>query len=373
MSNKKGTTKLQLNRGIRVFNLADRKSPFVVQWRERGKRKTKTFENEKDRDKYAERLSTKAERHGKDILNFDPKEWAKWLQFKEMIGDADPMEVAMEWKQSGNYSNAPDVEDAITKFLDNKEFEGVQHDYIVHMSKALDRFREYFGKEKLNRINADAIRGWLEDLGFSPITQRNYRTYLTTFYNHFIDEGIIRNNPVSKVKIAEPVDEEVSVLSFRDTEKLFRANRNEPYIGRLALEAFAGLRFSTVQKLTYDDIKWDDQGIALPAAIMKTKKRQYIDGLPDNLWKWLKHTSKECWDLRPRQCRRMKSEAFIRAQVPHPRNVLRHSFCSYHVAANKDAARTAVILCHANPRMLYNHYKGVATEKDAKKYFNIVP
>ena len=53
------------------------------------------------------------------------------------------------------------------------------------------------------------------------------------------------------------------------------------------------------------------------------------------------------------------------AGVTHPGNVLRRSFCSYHVAANKDAARTAVILCHANPSMLYQHYKGRATENDA--------
>ncbi|ACB75217.1 hypothetical protein Oter_1934 [Opitutus terrae PB90-1] len=64
---------------------------------------------------------------------------------------------------------------------------------------------------------------------------------------------------------------------------------------------------------------------------------------------------------------------FRLAGIQNPGNVLRHSFCSYHVAKHKDAARTAVILCHANPRMLYQHYKGRATAADATKYFQILP
>jgi hypothetical protein len=53
--------------------------------------------------------------------------------------------------------------------------------------------------------------------------------------------------------------------------------------------------------------------------------------------------------------------------------VLRHSFCSYHVAIHKDAARTAVILCHKSPAMLYQHYRGKATAADAARYFATVP
>ncbi len=40
---------------------------------------------------------------------------------------------------------------------------------------------------------------------------------------------------------------------------------------------------------------------------------------------------------------------------------------------HKDKARAAVILCHASPRTLYQHYKGRATEADAEKYFLLGP
>jgi hypothetical protein len=74
-----------------------------------------------------------------------------------------------------------------------------------------------------------------------------------------------------------------------------------------------------------------------------------------------------------RQYLNEKSAAFARAGVENPGNVLRHSFCSYHVAMHRDAARTAVLLTHTSPVMLYRHYKGKATAADAGKWFSIMP
>jgi len=61
------------------------------------------------------------------------------------------------------------------------------------------------------------------------------------------------------------------------------------------------------------------------------------------------------------------------AGVTNPENGLRRSLCSYRVAPHKDAARVAVILCHSSPRMLYQHYKSIATAADAEAYFGIKP
>jgi hypothetical protein len=70
---------------------------------------------------------------------------------------------------------------------------------------------------------------------------------------------------------------------------------------------------------------------------------------------------------------RHKSNARIRAGLPEMRNALRHSFCSYHIAAHKDPSRTSVILCHSSPRMLWRHYRGNATAEDGAAWFQIMP
>jgi len=47
-------------------------------------------------------------------------------------------------------------------------------------------------------------------------------------------------------------------------------------------------------------------------------------------------------------------------------------FSSYHVALHEDGAKTAVLLGHSNPALLYSTYREVVTKEDAFRYFGIV-
>jgi integrase len=181
-----------------------------------------------------------------------------------------------------------------------------------------------------------------------------------------------------------PKDEpagEVSVLSAADTAKLFEANKDRRVAVYMALEAFAGLRFSSAFRLDRSDINLEEKTILLPAAKHKTGRRYLLENLPENVWAWIKNASlikDPNWVRRPWCMGRVlydreKNEAFKRAGVPRSPNILRHSFCSYHVAKHQDAAKTALLMQHANQAMIYRHYRGVASQADAEKYFGIVP
>jgi hypothetical protein len=117
----------------------------------------------------------------------------------------------------------------------------------------------------------------------------------------------------------------------------------------------------------------EERGVVMPGSKHKSGRRHYVDGYPDNLWAWVRHAPDACWDVNARMYLNLKAEAFARAGVENPGNVLRHSFCTYHVAMHKDAARTAVLLTHRGTAMLYSRYKGRATEADGRAYFSIVP
>jgi len=229
--------------------------------------------------------------------------------------------------------------------------------------------------ERTLDLTPSEIREWLNALPFGEVTKRNHYKRVRAFFTWARMEGLATVNPCEGIRSPAREVDDVSVLSVEDTAKLFKtANKLRPQMcARLALEAFAGLRFSSAARLVKADVNFADKGITLPAAKLKTRKRHYIDGLPENLWKWLRTTPEEAWALTERQYLALKSEAFRLAGVRNPGNVLRHSFCSYHVAMHKDAARTAVILCHASPSTLYQHYKGRATASDATRYFEISP
>ena len=59
--------------------------------------------------------------------------------------------------------------------------------------------------------------------------------------------------------------------------------------------------------------------------------------------------------------------------ISPPKNALRHSFVTYHVALHRNPGKTALIISHRDQNCLYRHYLGIANQKDAKIYFQIFP
>ncbi|MDQ5979437.1 MAG: integrase/recombinase XerC [Verrucomicrobiota bacterium] len=363
-------------RGIRYSHRPERtNAPHFLHWQEDGKRHAAAYESPSAREKAAKALAEKRNAHGADVLTFDPKEWRTWLSFKNAVGEVDPLQVAHEWlaerKKAGVVASIT-IREASARYLESRKKDGIAKGTLTHAKMDMARFVAAFG-DRLLALTPDDIRTWLAALPFAPVTKRNHYKRVSAFYVWARLEGLASVNPCESVRSPARVSDDVTVLSADDAKKLFRtARRRLPQVcARLALEAFAGLRFSSAARIVKADINFADKGITLPAAKLKTRKRHYIDGLPENLWKWLRSAPAEAWAMTERQYLTLKGDAFRLAGVHNPGNVLRHSFCSYHVAQHKDAARTAVILCHANPSTLYQHYKGRATAADAARFFGI--
>jgi hypothetical protein len=54
------------------------------------------------------------------------------------------------------------------------------------------------------------------------------------------------------------------------------------------------------------------------------------------------------------------------------RNALRHSFCSYRLAATKNANQTALEAGHS-ANILFKHYRQLCSESEAANWFSILP
>jgi hypothetical protein len=365
-------------RGIRYSERAGLPRPYLLHWRgPDGVRKCVAYEDAKTREKAAKALIAKRELNGRAVLNFKPAEWTLWEQFRTMIGTADPIEVARFWIARGGRTSGESVTVAelVKRYLDVRIKEGVGKASLGHAKKDLARFCEKFGPLPASALDADAIREWISSLPFEASTKGTHIRRCSTVFNWAIREDLLSKNPFQNIERPAISSDEVSILTVEDARKLFAAAKlHRPHAcARLALEAFAGLRNSTARSLAKDEIDFTAHGLRIPAAKIKTARPQYIDGLPENLWAWLGTATDESWGHSGKEYERVKGEVFRLAGVKNPGNVLRHSFCSYHVAQHKDAARTAVILCHSSPRMLYQHYKGIATAADAADYFAIKP
>lgn len=366
-------------RGIRYSYRADRpNAPFYLHWqtREEGRKKA-SYPSETARERAAKKLADDKFSHGKAVLEFDPAEWQAWQHFKKLVAGADLSAVAAHWLKSGGKDGADgltSIAETVSRYLIARKAEGVGKASLSHTKKDLERFAAEF-TGNLADVTPDKVRAWIVALPFKDSTKRNHYKNGAALFNFAKREKLISDNPFNAVERPKDSEEEVSVLSVEDTAKVFAtaAQHRPDTLPRLALEAFAGLRFSTASQLTPSEIRFDEDGLRLPAAKMKTRRTHFIDELPGNLWVFLRTAPDSAWELRGKDYERAKSDVFRLAGVVNPGNVLRHSFCSYHVALHKDAARTAVILCHKSPAMLYQHYRGKATAKDAAVYFATVP
>ena len=353
-----------------------RVSPFLLFWDDAGASRSKSFETAEDRHEHAVALAERREEYGREAVTFDVREWRTWLAFKAKIGDADPLTVAVEWLAKRNQvEGVTPVSSAIESYRIVKKAEGLSPDTLRQIKKKLSRFADTFGARRIGEIEPEELRAWLAHLAttFAPWTVKDHFKVVAAFFTWAKREKLRNDDPCEAVTTPKVPVEEINILTLSETQKLFSSNRDQPCIGRLALEAFGGLRFSSAGRLVKADLKFDDKGLELPGKKHKSGRRHYIDGLPSNLWEWLKIAPAACWELTERQYERAKIEAFVRAGVTSSQNCLRHSFATYHVAWKKDAALTAILMQHSSPAMLYRHYKGRGTAADGAKYFKIAP
>jgi integrase len=312
---------------------------------------------------------------GKSATTVHPKKVETWKIFEELTGNADPLVIARFWlKHRSNRGGVMTISKAAIAWLKMRETLSITEDTKTHAALHLRRFVGFTGTKTLADANPALVRDFLASLeGMEPYTLRHHLRSLRAFFGYCIREKWTDDNPAEAIETPKIAAADITVISLADAQKLFSVNREALCIGRLALEAFGGLRYSSAARLKKEEIKFDALGLEFPASKHKTLKRHYVDGLPDNLWAWLRAAREGCWKMTPREYLDAKAKCFADAGVSNPGNVLRHSFCSYHVALHKDAARTAVLLTHRSPSMLYQHYRGMASESDAKAYFEIIP
>jgi integrase len=230
-----------------------------------------------------------------------------------------------------------------------------------------------FGLRSISEVRPAEISEWIDDLGFEAAeTYNTYRKVLHALFESGREE--CPTNPVSTLQLRSD-QHDVGLITVEQTEALlaYALKTYREIVPRLALECFAGIRFSSAFRLERGDINFEDKGITLPAHKLKTRRRHYIDGLPKSLFLWIALETPATWCISPREYRRLKSACFDEAQVPHPHNCLRHNFATYHLAAFKNPGLTATILCHRDQQLLWSTYNGRATHRDGLRYFELRP
>jgi integrase len=142
----------------------------------------------------------------------------------------------------------------------------------------------------------------------------------------------------------------------------------------IALQALAGLRLQEALRLTWQEVFGIPRHIEVTSSKSKTRQRRLVEICPA-LAAWLRpyrglegEVSGQTLDAHTWSFIQLRKDLGI----PSRKNGLRHGFVSFHYALHGNENLTAAQV-GSSPQMLHAHYKGLATKKEAKKWFAVKP
>ena len=270
------------------------------------------------------------------------------------------------------------ISEVIAEFLKVKKKSGKSSKYLKSaMDSFFLPFQTYFEDAVLTDVSSADCQNYIyRSKNWGATTQRSHIRHLSVLFNFGIKNGFASLNPFEAIEIptkpesnagkkVATVEQVISVLQYA-----FKGGYHAE-CAALVLIMFCGVRTEEVAALTWADVKLDANR---PEVVLnKTKNTlRRVNPIPKNAIEWLtKLRGKgkivdESYKSRLRRIKKLSKSGF-------KQNTARICFASYHVALHRDGAKTAYLLGHQNPTLLYNTYRAVVSHDDAKRYWKITP
>lgn len=256
---------------------------------------------------------------------------------------------------------------AINELIVSKTRAGRSDEYIRQLRHCYTLFSRGLSRRPLASITVAEIDAFLARCQGAPRTRKGRIQYLRVLFGFGMRRGYCSTDPASAVDFPTQSSEPPGIHTPEQVTGILEAARAwSPRLTRvLAIRYFAGLRAAEIARLDEGDI--GPKYIVIPAAKAKTRSRRLVTIQP-NLAKWL-----ELGGTLPGQtCEQQIWELSRKTGIPWPRNVARHSFVSYHLAAFGSASQTALQAGHTES-VLFAHYREVVTPEAAAQFWAIVP
>jgi integrase len=244
--------------------------------------------------------------------------------------------------------------------------------YIATLRYRLNLLQEELGEKVVAEIEAEHITDFMEARQIGNTTWNNYRRDFSVFFNHAISHGYSLSSPISGITQAEEDPRDIQVLT-PEQMTLLLSKASEEFRPVLALQAFAGLRRSEVERVSWSDINLETDRII--ARETKSGKWRYVL-IRKNLRLWLEAVPSEkrkgavCQVKYREKLDDARSGAEIKVW---PHNCLRHGFASYSLVAEENEHRLQMELGHSTPRLLIEHYRAIVTPAAARGWLAIEP
>jgi len=311
-------------------------------------------------------------------------------------------EAVMGYLQTVVSIKRKDIREAVTEFLQGdaprtKAAEGQRSQlsakYAYNRQLQLDRFAATFPGTAVCDLSREHLDTFIGSLDKVKTTSRNgraassaksrnhYRATVRQFLQWAVRKDYLApTHRLNEADAMRPERANIAAVEFYTPDEyaaLLKTAKTAyaPFRPIIAIGGLAGLRTSELLRLDWADV-WRVPGhIEITAGNAKTRQRRLVEICPA-LASWLepfrRRKAGKLWAGHEITFQQHFVELCEGAGVTRKINGLRHSFCSFHFAANANENQTAQQAGNS-PAMIHAHYKGLATKAEAEKWFNVIP
>ena len=368
--------------------ISDSSEATVWKWRVTlGKKVTgtgkqrKLFDTYKDAKEFAESAATARKEKGREALLLNPGQMREALECITKLREVgasltDAKTFYLKHHRPGHLTRT--FAQVAAEVLRMKRRNKRRRSTIKAYAGCFRRFNADHVNTPINRITQRNLESWLDDRDMGDLTRRNYLRDLGVLWNYAVKKGYLAECIPEKIEKPTADDRPTEILTHDQAKALLavaKGKENLAWLPYFAVSLFAGLRTSEVLQITWNQIDLESLIMVVTPSQAKTRRRRIVR-ISDNLALWLKlmkditgpvvpFQGNEFWDGR---------EALREAagMSEWPRNVLRHSFGSYHLAKHNDEGLTAAQMGNS-PGIVIRNYREMVKPKDADAYWSLSP
>lgn len=263
----------------------------------------------------------------------------------------------------------------VAGFLAKKSLE-VESVTLRQLKWGLTKLSEAHGRKRPQDLKAVAMREWVDGLNLATRGRFNVFVVCRDFFNTPAMREVVRTNPFSDTPPKRDKGHRLPILTVEQMQKLLAHDWPDWFQSWLVAGAFAGMRTREIFAVDNSAIDWEYQEIVIRREDAKqgeaarprsvTIQEVLSRHMPRRKGALVAGYTKKGWERTINEaCRVIGLDD---ENLKWPRNCLRHSFASYHLAHFKDAAKTAFEM-GSSPTLLYSTYANLVSRRDAARWW----
>jgi len=285
--------------------------------------------------------------------------------------------------------------------------------YRRDLKTKIEQFVVFREGRTVASITVDDCQTFLDGIGGlnSAGTVINYRTALAMFFKFALARGWCKLNPATLTTRPEETAATITILTPAEATRVLAACPPEILPG-VALQLFCGIRAAEIARLDWSAVQRNEvmegEGaerkkrvfftVTVTAQTSKKRTGRRVVDVPECALTWLppqnkrkgkiwpaKERARDLWtlarvlagygpfftDYKPAVAAQLDKKGKTRKSLREwPDNALRRSAISYHLAKTNDLPRVAYQAGNS-PKIIQEHYNGVALPQDAAKFYAI--